>query len=171
MEPPVCFGCKQKCVIRISKGENRNYGRRFWACQRSLRGGSCVRWNGWIDPMPTIKRKHGECFKCCKHINTLTELHAQYDALSGFILTHEPLRVLLETAIRDELEKGTYVCCTCEKKDVSALISGHTIEASTAIGGAITDRGVKGITGAIMTIKDEITYIDFQTGEQSCGDL
>jgi len=88
MDAPLCFGCKQKCAVRVSKAPNRNYGRRFWACQSSLRGGSCVRWNGWIDQPKKILK----CSKCKKYVTTDYNIDdAIAKDFSGLILTSEEL--------------------------------------------------------------------------------
>jgi hypothetical protein len=116
MDPPVCFGCKQVCVIRISKAKNRNYGRRFWACQSSLRGGTCVRWNGWIDPL--VERSDNIrdsilCSVCNKSVKVNDEVEKNIKELSGLILDHQPLCELIKKDMMGEMEKGSYVCFSC----------------------------------------------------------
>lgn len=103
---PLCFGCKQMCVIRVSKARNQNYGRRFWACQSALRGGTCVRWNGWLDPPKKI-------LKCseCRKTPVLIDDEKYIGNISGLLLIDKEQTALISK------ELGLLVCKKCKSKE------------------------------------------------------
>jgi hypothetical protein len=112
---PLCFGCKQECLVRVcTKGPDR--GRRFWACQSAIRGGTCARWNGWIDPGKSLSKSVVVCSVCFRHVDMAQEINNNIDKISGLISTHNELKKMVTQNIKGQINKEGYVCEGCREK-------------------------------------------------------